>query len=110
MFSILNAKDGSIWAGTWGGGLARFDGAKWTNYTTVEGLPGNHVFMLHKDPKGRIWIGTNNGVTWQEGGRFKVMTTADGLFSNTVFSMVTGPDGSLWMGSFGGVAHIHPSK
>jgi ligand-binding sensor domain-containing protein len=101
---------GVVWAGTWGGGLARFDGSKWTNYTTVEGLPGNHVFMLHKDPKGRIWIGTNNGVAWQEDGRFKAMTTADGLFSNTVFSMTTGPDGSLWMGSFGGVAHIHPSK
>jgi len=102
--------DGIVWAGTWGGGLARFDGKKWTNYTTVEGLPGNHVFMLHKDPKGRIWIGTNNGVAWREGSGYKVMTMNDGLFSNTVFSMATGPDGSLWMGSFGGVAHIHPTK
>jgi ligand-binding sensor domain-containing protein len=99
--------DGVVWAGTWGGGLARFDGRKWTNYTTVEGLPGNHVFMLHRDAQGVLWVGTNNGLAKMTAdGKFKVMTTQDGLFADNVFSMVTGSDGSLWVGSFGGVAHI----
>src|SRR6185369_14489766 len=35
-------KQGVVWAGTWGGGLSRFDGKKWVNYTTTDGLPGNH--------------------------------------------------------------------
>lgn len=99
-------RDGVVWAGTWGGGLARFDGRKWTNYTTAEGLPGNHVFMLHFDPQGRLWIGTNNGLALFNNGKFKVMTVADGLFGNTVFSMATSGDGSMWVGSYGGVAHI----
>ena len=51
-----------VWAGTWGGGLSRYDGKAWTQYTVSEGLPGNHVFMLHIDPKGVMWIGTNNGL------------------------------------------------
>jgi ligand-binding sensor domain-containing protein len=100
---------GVVWAGTWGGGLSRFDGKVWTSYTTAEGLPGNHVFMLHVDPKGRLWIGTNNGLARMNDGRFEVMTTQDGLFNNAVFSMTTGRDGTLWVGSFGGVARIRPS-
>jgi ligand-binding sensor domain-containing protein len=40
-------KQGGVWAGTWGGGLSRFDGKKWVNYTMSDGLPGNHIFMLH---------------------------------------------------------------
>ncbi|MBI3939120.1 MAG: regulator [Betaproteobacteria bacterium] len=99
-------RNGVVWAGTWGGGLARFDGRKWTNYTVAEGLPGNHVFMLHLDPQQRLWVGTNNGLAQFKDGKFRVMTVADGLFGNTVFSMATGADGSMWVGSFGGVAHI----
>ena len=105
-------KQGTVWAGTWGGGLSRFDGKKWTNFTTAEGLPGNHVFMLHLDANGKMWVGTNSGLTYiQEGNKFaKVMTTTDGLFANNVFAMGSGPKGDLWVGSFGGVAHLRPAK
>lgn len=109
--SIEVDRDGNVWAGTWGGGLSRFDGKKWTSYTTTEGLPGNHVFMLHVDRQGRLWIGTNNGLTtWQEGKFTKRMTTEDGLFANNIFAMATGVKGDLWIGSFGGVSHLRPGK
>jgi ligand-binding sensor domain-containing protein len=98
--------DGVVWAGTWGGGLARFDGRRWTNFTTAEGLPGNHVFMLHVGPKGRLWVGTNNGLASFTDGKFAVRTVADGLIGNAVFSMASGADGTHWVGSFGGVAHL----
>ena len=104
--SLAVEPDGTVWAGTWGGGLARFDGTQFRNYTVADGLPGNHVFMLHRDQKGQLWIGTNNGLARLVGEKFRIKTTADGLFSNTVFSMATGEDGSLWVGSWGGVAHI----
>lgn len=101
---------GVVWAGTWGGGLSRYDGKAWTQYTVNEGLPGNHVFMLHIDPKGQLWAGTNNGLArMKPGGGFEVLTTQDGLFNNAVFSMATARDGTLWVGSFGGVAKIKPS-
>ncbi|WP_265943495.1 ligand-binding sensor domain-containing protein [Dechloromonas sp. A34] len=105
-------KQGGIWAGTWGGGLSRFDGKKWVNYTTTDGLPGNHVFMLHQDDKGRLWIGTNNGLTYlQEGNKFaKALTTTEGLFANNVFAMGSNAKGDLWVGSFGGVAHLRPAN
>ena len=99
-------RDGSVWAGTWGGGLSHFDGETWTVYTTADGLPGNHVFMLHQDPDGEMWVGTNNGLAHITADGFTRYTTSDGLFSNRVFAMATADDGSRWVGSFGGVARI----
>jgi ligand-binding sensor domain-containing protein len=109
--SMVVDPDGVVWCGTWGGGLSRFDGKRWRNYTMSDGLPGNLIFMLNRGPTGKLWIGTNNGVAVLEGDKveakkIKLLTTKDGLFSNTVFSMATGEDGSEWLGSFGGVTHL----
>jgi ligand-binding sensor domain-containing protein len=109
--SLLVDPDGVVWAGTWGGGLARFDGKQWRTYTMSDGLPGNLIFMLNRTPSGELWIGTNNGVAVVEGNKLdgkklKVLTTKDGLISDVVFSMATAEDGSKWLGSFGGVTHL----
>jgi len=106
--SMVVDKQGNVWCGTWGGGLSMFDGNKWTTYSTKEGLPGNHVFMLNNGRDGHLWIGTNKGLArFREDGKgFKVFTTAQGLFADNVFSMAEADDGSLWVGSYGGVARI----
>jgi ligand-binding sensor domain-containing protein len=96
--------EGVVWAGTWGGGLSRFDGTRWAQFTMADGLPGNHVFMLHVDPAGALWVGTNNGLARRTGAGYEVLTTRQGLFGDTVFSMATLPDGTVWVGSYGGVA------
>jgi len=106
IISIAVDRQGVVWAGTWGGGLSRYDGRKWTSYTTKEGLPGNHVSMLHVDPKGTLWIGTNSGLAQMKDGKFRRMGRDDGLFGDTIFSMAAAADGAIWVGSFGGVAHI----
>jgi ligand-binding sensor domain-containing protein len=99
--------DGIVWVGTWGGGLARFDGEKYVNYTVRDGLPSNHVFMLHQDQQGILWVGTSNGLVQFNNGRFdNYLTTHEGLFSNTVFSMSTQQNDLLWVGSFGGVTRL----
>jgi ligand-binding sensor domain-containing protein len=108
--ALLVDSDGSVWAGTWGGGLAHFDGTRWKNFTAADGLPANHVFSLHRGPDSRIWIGTSNGLAIRSGNGFETYTTADGLFSDIVFSMASANDGSAWIGSFGGVARLAALK
>jgi len=112
IISLKVDAEGVVWAGTWGAGLARFDGKSWKNYTTADGLPANHVFMLYIDPEGQLWVGTNHGLAKMrvDGSGFDTMTTADGLFANNVFSMAHAKDGTMWVGSFGGVARIAPDK
>jgi ligand-binding sensor domain-containing protein len=100
-------KDGLVWCGTWGGGLARFDGTQWKNFTMKDGMPSNHIFMLHKGENGELWAGTSAGlVAFNRDGVLKTYTIANGLFSDNVFSMAEGRDHSRWIGSYGGVARI----
>jgi hypothetical protein len=107
VISLAVDADGSVWAGTWGGGLGHFDGSKWKNYTVADGLPSNHVFMLNRQGKGQLWIGTGKGLArLNKDGKFSVMTTNDGLFADSVFSLAVGKDSDLWVGSLGGVSHI----
>lgn len=106
IISMQVANDGTVWCGTWGGGLAHFDGATWKNYTMADGMPGNHVFMLNYDKDGVLWIGTNSGLGRYDGKNFTKYTTADGLFADSVFSMATAADKTRWVGSFGGVSRM----
>ncbi|MBF0340342.1 MAG: regulator [Magnetococcales bacterium] len=111
IISLAVDSKGGVWCGTWGAGLAHFDGQKWTNQTRDDGLPSNHVFMLQMDDKDRLWVGSSGGLAVRgEDGKFTVKTTEDGLFSNNVFSMAFSSDGSQWVGSYGGVARIYPEK
>ncbi|MEO5376538.1 MAG: hypothetical protein H7832_01940 [Magnetococcus sp. DMHC-6] len=108
IISLQVDPQGNVWCGTWGGGLARFDGQKWVNFSMSDGLPSNYIFMLHQDQQHRLWLGTSKGLARMDGAQFKVLTTQDGLFSNNVFSMSFAEDGSMWVGSYGGVARIFP--
>jgi ligand-binding sensor domain-containing protein len=104
--ALTVSRDGTVWCGTWGGGLSHFDGSRWQTFTVDDGLPGNHVFMLNEDDNGNLWIGTNKGMARYNGRTFKHYTMEDGLFADNVFSMVVGQDGSFWVGSYGGVARL----
>ena len=79
-------KQGVVWAGTWGGGLSRFDG-KWVSYTTADGARAT-TSCSHLDDKGTLWIRhQQRSVPVAGTGKFtKPMTTADGL-ANNVFAM-----------------------
>lgn len=104
VIALLVAPSGEVWAGTWGGGLSRFDGKRWLTYTVDDGLPGNHVFSLGQDPAGDIWVGTSNGLAKFDGQSFLTYGRADGLYSDVVFSIAFGADGSAWIGGTGGLS------
>ncbi|HET6371344.1 MAG TPA: two-component regulator propeller domain-containing protein [Nitrospiria bacterium] len=105
VISSVIDKLGIKWFGTWGGGLSRFDGKRFRNYTTKDGLAGNVVNALALDRKGNLWVGTNNGVSRFDGKRFTNLTMRDGLFGNYVYSIAIDADGSKWFGTYGGVSH-----
>ncbi len=54
VYSMTQDKDGFIWIGT-ESGLSRFDGSRFINYTTLDGLPDNEVLNVFADSKNRIW-------------------------------------------------------
>ncbi|MFN3134724.1 MAG: two-component regulator propeller domain-containing protein [Candidatus Kryptonium sp.] len=70
VYAIAIDSQGNKWIGTWGGGLAKFDGVNWTVYNTSNsGLPSNVVYAIAIDGQGNKWIGTGGGLgVYREGG------------------------------------------
>lgn len=108
VFSIHAAPDGVIWAGTWGGGVSRFDGKRWSNFTSLDGLAGNIVYSMVEDDKGVMWFGTDKGLSRYDGKSWKTLGPADGLFDTNVYALAVAPNGDIWAGTKRGVVHIAP--
>jgi ligand-binding sensor domain-containing protein len=103
--SAIDAK-GMKWFGTWGGGLSRFDGKHFKNYTTADGLPGNIINAIEIDKQGIMWIGTNKGVSRFDGKAFKNFNSTNGLLGDYVYSIAIDLEGNKWFGTFGGVSRF----
>jgi len=106
--SAIDAK-GIKWFGTWGGGLSRFDGKNFKNYTTADGLAGNIVNAIEIDKQGVMWIGTNKGISRFDGKSFKNFNMMSGLLGDYIYSIAIDPDGNKWFGTFGGVSRYSGS-
>lgn len=92
------------WFGTWGGGVARFDGTAWTNYTTKDGLGGDFIFSLVSDREGHVWAGTNGGASWFDGTRWRTINRSKGLQDDFVFSILFDKEGRRWFGTGKGLS------
>lgn len=56
----------ALWLGTTGG-LVRWDRGATQHWTEAQGLPTNFVIALHRDARGRVWVGTGLGAVVVEG-------------------------------------------
>ena len=93
---------GTLWVGS-RAGLDRFDGKRWTTYTTKDGLSADLVRAIYEDAQGALWIGTaGGGIDRFSGGHFISYTTRDGLSSDVIWSINGESDGTLWIGTNGG--------
>jgi len=103
--TILQDREGYLWFGTGGGGVSRFDGHRFTAFTTHDGLGGNAVLSALEDRDGNLWFGFDrNGVSRYDGEEFTSFTTADGLAHRRVVSMAQTRNGDIWCGGPGGVS------
>lgn len=69
----------SVWFGTAGGGVSRFEQGRWTTYRVEDGLPSNEVRGLAIDRYNRVWAATSRGVAYFDGTRWVVYDTLDTL-------------------------------
>ncbi|HLQ46389.1 MAG TPA: two-component regulator propeller domain-containing protein, partial [Planctomycetaceae bacterium] len=58
VMSTLNGRDGSLWVGTFDGGLNRVFQGHTTVYDSKNGLNSNLVLSLYEDRGGVLWVGT----------------------------------------------------
>ncbi len=97
--NILEDENGNLWIGT-EGGLSRYDGISFTNFTVDQGLALNSIMSSIKDKSGNLWFGTSGGgVSRYDGSGFISFTTREGLPDGNLYAMVEDEDGVIWMGT-----------
>ncbi|MES2592652.1 MAG: two-component regulator propeller domain-containing protein [Bacteroidota bacterium] len=104
ILSVFQDDDGVMWFGTNGGGITKYDGNSYEYITDKDGLADNVVFSIVKDKKGRILIGTNNGLSVFDGKYFKNYTTQNGLNHNRIYTIFFDTNGNTLLGTGKGVS------
>ncbi|HVJ62714.1 MAG TPA: EAL domain-containing protein [Tahibacter sp.] len=116
--SLERSADGSLWIGTRTLGLLRYrpdrhQTQSWRHDDAdAASLPHNMVLALHEDRRGRLWVGTLDGLAMLdvESGRLRNLqatgTQHDTLSGNLVRSIRETADGALWIGTHSGLNRL----
>jgi len=100
---IYQDAEGFMWFATWGGGVARYDGQGFENFTIDEGLVSNHVVDIYEATDGNLWFGTADGISRYNGKGFVNFTTEVG--HQHVRCIHQDVHGRMWFGTLSGVSH-----
>lgn len=115
ILSIFESRDHSIWVGTKGAGLFRYEPGSGTFfwYNRLNGLLEENVYGIIESLDGNIWVSGNSGITEldMKTGKFTNYTTSDGLLSNDFNrnSTFIDTEGNIYFGSYQGVDYFDPS-
>ena len=103
--SLLVDREGSLWFGMSGAGLARLRETPFLPVGAPEGLPPGMAFPILQDRTGAIWIGMEKGeVVRLLGDDIRVLDAEDGL-SGAVMSLEEGREG-MWIGTLAGLFQL----
>ena len=111
------AKDGSLWFGTYEGGLLQYKNGQWKNYRTTD--PGsafvtNNIWGITEDRWGNIWVGVLGGGAVRIDKRTGEQRAfvADNSVLNTVWtnSISTASNGWILLGNSEYFSMIHPGN
>jgi signal transduction histidine kinase/ligand-binding sensor domain-containing protein len=116
IYDLLLDAENRLWVATSRGGVARLDQLRSTQpvfevYDTSDGLASNKAFALAEDHHGRLYIGSDRGVSRLDPktGRVSHLSTTDGLAHSEVSSIVCDSQGVVWFGTAQGVSRLEPS-
>ncbi len=105
--SLAEGPDGSLWMGTNGGVLIRYDGKNFTSFHPPDSKVRTRFWSLWAMEDGTIWIGTSgSGLLRFRNGVFERFTSADGLPSDTISQLMADDSGNLWLGTKIGIARV----
>jgi ligand-binding sensor domain-containing protein/signal transduction histidine kinase len=115
VMAICEGRDGTLWIGTFGGGLNQFDRAsgKFRRFGMHNGLPSDVIYGILEDASGNLWISSNSGLS-----RFnpraltcKNYDERDGLqsreFSGGAFAKSPAPRDAMFFGGINGLNYFY---
>jgi signal transduction histidine kinase/ligand-binding sensor domain-containing protein len=103
--TLTQTSDGSIWIGSNGDGLFRWQNNNLQHFSTHNGLVSEIILALAPGADGSLWVGTPDGLNHIALSKIETYTSADGLPDDFIRSLLLDTDGSLWIGTRRGLAH-----
>lgn len=96
--SVYLDREGSVWLGMNGRGLARWIGyGEWEGYSEVEGLGNETVWQVVTGRDGAVWAGTGDGVYRANyAGAAYRFRKAPEFPSGPIIAMLAARDGAIW--------------
>jgi ligand-binding sensor domain-containing protein/signal transduction histidine kinase len=112
---ILKDSKGSLWVGTYGGGLNRMNivNETFTHYINhpddPASLSDDIVFSVYEDNLGMIWVGTNNGLNRLDPstGTFVRYGSAQGLPNEVIYGILPDNSNHIWMSTNFGIFRMN---
>ena len=102
--NIMEDTKGNIWISTMYGGVSRYDGNSFTNFTENGVICGIEVGGLYEDKSGNIWFAAENfGVYRYDNESFTNLYKKEGLVTNGIISIFEDKEGRFWFGGWGGL-------
>lgn len=94
------ARDGTVWAGTFGDGLFGLRNGRGIHFTTADGLTSDTVLAECVDARDAVWVSTSAGTIHRiAGNRVTRFDIATGLPPAAVTTMIPAAGGGLWLGT-----------
>ena len=98
VYSLMTARDGSLWIGMEGGGLVRYRGGVFRSYGPADGLSNGFVRAVLEDRNGTIWVGTDHGLFYLAGDRLQRFDDRGAVPPLAVHSLILDRRGRVWAG------------
>jgi diguanylate cyclase (GGDEF)-like protein len=111
VYSVLQDREGSMWIGLAGRGLAKWLGYnEWESFSAQSGLTSETVYEILPQKNGDVWAGTEAGFFHGHRGQFEWAWQALPAVGQTpVHAVQQAADGRIWLGTDGrGVARFDP--
>jgi ligand-binding sensor domain-containing protein len=95
---------GNFWIATYGEGLYYHNGRHLYNFDTADGLLGNDIYCLALDQSGRLWAGTDHGISICsiEAGKKTLINLRkeDGLPDDIIRAILPDGERHCWLGGY----------
>jgi ligand-binding sensor domain-containing protein len=101
---IMQDNQGNIWVAAYQGGVSRFDGVNWRNYTTRDGLDSDNARLLFLNSESNPSVTTDKGVNYFGDTGWQELTMEQGQPVGEVRAVVRDSKGRLWFGTAGGIS------
>ncbi|WP_447940426.1 two-component regulator propeller domain-containing protein [Pseudoxanthomonas mexicana] len=96
-------RESNLWLGSNNEGVSRAWNGWTRRYSRAEGLLQPLLWSTAQGPDGRIWVGSDDGVSVLEDGRFRLLVPGPALPHPAAYSLLP-EDGQTWIGTRDGVA------